>query len=117
MKDKKDFKTLNPIYFDYAASTPIDPLVLKSMLPILEKDFANTMSIHSLGQASKDILEKTRDSFAKMLKVNSGEIVFTSSATESNNLIIKGIAYGNMNHGNHIIVSSIEHHCVLNSAK
>ncbi len=117
MKNKKDFKTSSPIYFDYAASTPIDPLVLKSMLPVLEKDFANTMSIHSLGQASKDILEKTRDFFAKILKVNSGELIFTGSATESNNLIIKGIAYGNKNHGSHIIVSSIEHHCVLNSAK
>jgi len=117
MKNLFDIKAKKPIYFDYAASTPIDPLVLKSMYPILEKYYANTMSIHSLGQESKDLLEKTRDGFAKLLKVNSGEIIFTGSATESNNFVIKGIAYAHKNLGNHVIVSNIEHACILNSAK
>jgi len=117
MKKLNDFKTQSPIYFDYAASTPIDPLVLKSMYPILEKYYANTMSIHSLGQESKDLLEKTREGFAKLLKVNSGEIIFTGSASETNNFIIKGIAYAYKNLGNHVIVSDIEHPCVLNSAR
>lgn len=117
MNKQTDFKIKDPIYLDYAASTPIDPLVLKSMYPILEKYYANTMSIHSIGQESKDLLEKTREGFAKLLKVNSGEIIFTSSASETNNFIIKGIAYAHKNEGDHIIVSNIEHHCVLNSAK
>lgn len=75
------------------------------------------MSLHSLGQEAKEHLEKIRDSFAKFLKVSSGEIIFTGSATETNNFVIKGIAFANQNHGRHIIVSSIEHPCVLNSAK
>ncbi len=58
MKNQNDFKTKKSIYFDYAASTPIDPLVFKSMFTVFEKYYANTMSIHSLGQESKDLLEK-----------------------------------------------------------
>jgi cysteine desulfurase len=115
MKKLTDFKT--PIFLDYASTTPIDPLVLKSMHPILENYYANTMSIHTLGQESKDMLERAREGFAKLLKVNSGEIVFTSCASESNNLVIKGIAYAYKNQGKHIIVSSIEHPCILQSAK
>lgn len=115
MKNHNDSKTKKSIYFDYAASTPIDPLVLKSMYMIFEKYYANTMSIHSLGQEAKDLLEKIRESFAKLLKVNSGEIVFTSSATEANNFAIKGIANAYKNIDGHVIVSSIEHPCVLNS--
>jgi len=117
MNNQSDFKTKHPIYLDYAASTPIDPLVLKSMYPILDKYYANTMSIHSLGQESKDLLEKTREGFAKILKANPGEIVFTGSASEANNFILKGIAYAHKSLGDHMIVSSIEHHCVLNSTK
>lgn len=117
MANKKDKKPISPVYFDYSASTPIDPLVLKSMIPFFQKIYANTMSLHSLGQEAKEHLEKIRDSFAKFLKVSSGEIIFTGSATETNNFVIKGIAFANQNHGRHIIVSSIEHPCVLNSAK
>jgi cysteine desulfurase len=117
MKKQSDFKIKTPVYLDYAASTPIDPIVLRSMYPVLEKNYANTMSIHSLGQESKDLLERTRESFAKLLKINPGEIIFTGSASESNNFIIKGIAFAHKNVGDHIIVSSIEHPCILNSAK
>ncbi len=116
MKNKTELKTKKSIYFDYAASTPIDPLVLKSMYPIFEKHYANTMSIHSLGQETKDLLEKAREEFAKILKVNAGEIIFTGSASESNNFALKGITNAHKNLGNHIIVSNIEHPCVLNSA-
>ena len=75
MKNKTELKTKKSIYFDYAASTPIDPLVLKSMYPIFEKHYANTMSIHSLGQETKDLLEKAREEFAKILKVKVRTIV------------------------------------------
>lgn len=117
MKNQPEFKTKKSIYFDYAASTPIDPLVLKSMIPILEKYYANTMSIHSLGQEAKDLLEKAREGFAKLLKVSAGEIIFTGNASEANNFVLKGIANAHKNLGNHIIVSNIEHPCVLNSAR
>ncbi len=116
MKNQNDFKTKKSIYFDYAASTPIDPLVFKSMFTVFEKYYANTMSIHSLGQESKDLLEKTRESFAKLLKVNASEIIFTSSASESNNFVLKGIANAYRNVDGRVIVSNIEHPCVLNSS-
>ena len=106
------------IYFDYAASTPVDPEVLNTMLPYF--DFAycgNTMSLHQMGSTASQVVESCRQSFADILKVKSSEIIFTGSATESNNTVLKGIAFANQSKGKHIIISSIEHDCVLNSAK
>ncbi len=104
-------------YFDYAATTPVDPRVLKAMLPYFEADFANTMSLHSMGQSAKEAVEKSREIIAKALNCSDNEIFFTSSATESNNTVLKGIAWANKNKGNHIIISSIEHACIIESAK
>ncbi|MFH7880677.1 MAG: cysteine desulfurase NifS [Candidatus Aenigmatarchaeota archaeon] len=105
------------VYMDYAATTPIDPRVLKAMMPFLKKKFGNTMSLHSFGIEAKKALEESREAIADLMNANSNEIIFTSSATEANNMAIKGIAFANKDKGNHIIVSSIEHHCVLESAK
>ena len=105
------------IYLDYAATTPLDPQVLKVMLPFLKTKFGNTMSLHSLGQEAKEVLEDSREAVARLMKAKPEEIVFTSSATESNNLALKGIAFANQTSGRHLIVSSIEHACVLESAK
>jgi len=105
------------VYMDYAATTPVDPRVLKAMLPYFTKKFGNSVSLHSFGQEAKKALEKTRMIMAKAINAqNIEEIIFTSSATESNNLALKGIAFANKNKGKHIIISSIEHDCVLNSA-
>jgi len=105
-------------YLDYAATTPVDPRVLKAMLPYFTEKFGNSISLHSFGQEAKKALEKTRSIMAKALNTkDKNEIIFTSSATESNNLAIKGIAFANQNKGKHIIISSIEHSCVLNSAQ
>ena len=105
-------------YLDYAATTPVDPRVLKAMFPYFTKKFGNSVSLHSFGEEAKKALEKTRLTIAKALNArNKDEIIFTSSATESNNLAIKGIAFANQNKGKHIIISSIEHSCVLNSAE
>lgn len=105
------------IYFDYAASTPIDPVVLKTMLPYFSKKYAgNTMSLHQMGSTASAVVETCRQSFANILKVSPKEIIFTASATESNNTVLKGIAFANKNKGKHIIISSIEHDCVLESA-
>ncbi|MGB9707286.1 MAG: cysteine desulfurase family protein [Microgenomates group bacterium] len=105
-------------YFDYAASTPIDPLVLKEMLKHLKEDFANSMSLHTLGQKAASAVEGSRRKIAKIINAQPEEIVFTSSATESNNLALKGVAFANKNRGkNHIVVSKIEHDCIMESAR
>ena len=105
-------------YLDYAATTPVDSRVLKEMLPYFTEKFGNSISLHSFGQETKKALEKTRLIVAKTLNAkDKNEIIFTSSATESNNFAIKGIAFANQNKGKHIIISSIEHSCILNSAQ
>lgn len=105
------------VYMDYASTTPIDPRVLKAMLPFLKKKFGNTMSLHSFGREAKKALEDSREVIANLMNAKPNEVIFTSSATEANNMAIKGIAFANRDKGNHIIISSIEHHCVLESAK
>jgi len=105
------------VYMDYAATTPVDPRVLKAMLPYFTKKFGNTMSLHSFGREAKKALEDSREAIANLMNAKPEEIIFTSSATEANNLAIKGVALANRNKGKHIIVSKIEHHCVLKSAR
>jgi len=105
------------IYLDYAATTPIDPRIIKIMLPYLSEKFGNTMSLHSFGQSAKNSLEESRGVMADFLKAKPNEIIFTSSATESNNLALKGIAFANREKGKHIITSPIEHPCIIESAK
>ena len=91
-------------YLDYAATTPVDPRVLKTMLPYFTEKFGNSVSLHTFGQEAKKALEKTRLIMAKVLNAkDKNEIIFTSSATESNNLAIKGIAFADQNKGKHII--------------
>jgi len=103
----------NKIYLDYAASTPIDKRVLLRMEQFL-KYFANPSSIHSLGQEAKKLLEKSRNEVAKIINAEPQEIIFTSSATEANNLAIKGIAFEKGK--GRILISSIEHKSVLEPA-
>jgi cysteine desulfurase len=103
------------MYFDYAATTPVDKRVIKSMIPFLNQKFGNPSSMHSFSADTKKALEKSRSIIAKVIKANPKEIVFTSSATESNNMALKGVAFAKKK--GHILVSSIEHDCVLNTAK
>ncbi|PIS38743.1 MAG: cysteine desulfurase NifS [Candidatus Nealsonbacteria bacterium CG08_land_8_20_14_0_20_43_11] len=110
-------KKQRKIYLDYAATTPVDPRAVKAMLPYFSEDFGNTMSLHSLGQEAKGALEESREVIADLIGAKSSEIIFTSSATESNNLALKGIAFANRDKGRHIIISQIEHPCVMESAK
>jgi len=105
------------IYLDYAATTPVDPRVVKAMLPYFTEKFGNTMSLHSFGQEAKGALEESREAVADLMGAKPNEIIFTSSATESNNLALKGIAFANRKKGNHIIISQIEHPCIMESAK
>ncbi|MGD0710888.1 MAG: cysteine desulfurase family protein [Bacteroidales bacterium] len=105
------------IYLDNAATTQIDKRVLEAMMPYLTYCFGNASSLHSHGTESKNALDVCRKKFADFLNVSSDEIIFTSSGTESNNLALKGIAFANRSKGNHIIVSSIEHDCILNTCR
>jgi len=103
-------KKSKKIYFDYAATTPVDPRVTKAMLPYFGEKFGNTMSIHSFGQDAKIALEKSREVVADLIGAKPNEIIFTGSATESNNLALKGVK------GKHIIISQIEHPCIMETA-
>lgn len=103
------------IYLDYASTTPIDPRVHEAMIPYFQEKFGNTMSFHSFGREAQIALDNSRGVIAKMIKANSGEIIFTGSATESNNLALKGLAFSKKEKG-HIIISSIEHPCIMESA-
>lgn len=105
------------IYFDYAATTPVDPRVVKAMLPYFSEKFGNTMSVYSFGQEVKGVLEKSRKTVADFIKAKPKEIIFTASATESNNLALKGVALANKSRGKNIIISPIEHPCVLESVR
>lgn len=119
--------TQKRIYLDYAATTPTDPRVVKAMMPFFSDKFGNTMSFHNFGQEAKQAVEESREVVADLMGARPNEIIFTSSATESNNLVLKGIAFANRNKnldsrftrikGNHIIISSIEHPCIMESAK
>jgi cysteine desulfurase len=105
------------IYLDYAATTPVDLRVVKAMQPFFLEKFGNTMSLHSFGQEAKHALEESREVIARIINAKPSEIVFTGSATESNNLALKGIALANQKRGKHIIISSIEHPCIIESAR
>ncbi len=104
------------IYLDYAATTPVDPRVSKVLVKNL-KNYGNTSSLHQIGQKANQIVEESRLSVAKTINAKPKEIIFTASATESNNMALKGVAFANKHKGKHIIISSIEHDCILNSAK
>jgi cysteine desulfurase len=101
------------IYLDYNATTPIDPIVAKAMLPFLSGVFGNPSSSHVFGSAARRAVENARDQVAEMLGSESEEIIFTSGGTESNNLAIRGFATANRDKGNHIITSAVEHPAVL----
>ena len=86
------------------------------MMPFFSDVFGNTVSLHGFGQEAKVAVEKSRQIVADLMKAKSSEIIFTASATESNNLALKGIALANEKKGNNIIISSIEHPCIIEAA-
>lgn len=106
------------IYLDNAATTRVREEVIEAMLPFLDKKYGNASSLYDLGQEARAALEQAREKAAKMLKVEPNEIIFCSCATEANNLALKGLAFEAKKQGkNHLIVSKIEHHCVLHTAE
>lgn len=102
---------------DYAATTPVDRRVLEAMKPYSLRMYGNTMSLHSWGRAAKEALEDSRTTVASFLKATPKEVIFTGSATEANNTAVKGVAFANKEKGRHIVISSIEHDSVLETAR
>ncbi len=107
-----------PIYLDYHATTPVDPRVLEAMLPFFTETFGNPASRnHSFGWAAATAVENARKQVARLINASAQEIVFTGSASESNNLAIKGVAHRYRHRGDHIITMATEHKAVIGSAK
>lgn len=104
-------------YLDNASATPVRKQVLDAMLPYFREHFANPSNVYDIGSKMKQVVEEQRGKVAHLLNAKSEEIIFTSSGAEANNMAIKGVTFARQKKGNHLIVSSIEHHSVLNSAR
>ena len=104
------------VYLDYAAGCPVKKEVLDCFYDVSLKYFANPNSSHKLGLEAKNVIDEATSDIAKILGVKSDEIIYTSGASESNNLVIKGIASRYRNRGRHILISSLEHNSIVSSA-
>lgn len=103
------------VYFDNAATTPIDPEVIQAMIPVLENNFGNPSSIHSMGRQSRVIIEQSRKKVASFIQAAPAEIFFTAGGTEADNMVLRS-AVSDLG-VNHIITSPIEHHAVIDTAE
>lgn len=112
-KTKIISKIKRRIYLDYAATTPVDPAVVKAMLPYFSRKFGNPSSLHFFGQEAYGAIEEAREKVARLIGSLKEEIIFTSGGTESDNYALIGTVCANKNKGNHIVTSAIEHHAVL----
>ena len=101
------------IYVDHSATTYVKKEVLEEMLPYFTEKFGNASSPYRIGQVNREAVENAREQVAKAINAEAREIYFTAGGSESDNMIIRGIAYANKNKGNHIITSKIEHPAVL----
>src|SRR6187551_4039459 len=107
-----------PIYVDYGATTPVDQRVVDAMVPWLREHFGNPASrSHAWGWEAEAAVEKAREYVAALLNADPREIVWTSGATESNNLALKGAAHANQARGRHLVTLQTEHKAVLDTVK
>ncbi|KZL94305.1 cysteine desulfurase IscS [Clostridium magnum DSM 2767] len=105
------------VYMDYSATTYTKPEVLEEMLPYFTEYFGNPSSMYSMSDVPRKAVTKARERVAKAINAESNEIFFTAGGSESDNWILKGIAYANKNKGNHIITTKIEHHAITHTCK
>jgi cysteine desulfurase len=110
---------MNNIYLDYAASTPVDQQVVNAMLPYFTEVFGNPSSIHFFGQQAEKAIEESRQIVADILHARPDEVFFTSCGTESDNLALRGTSFARqkMNGKNRILISPVEHHAVIHTAR
>ncbi len=104
-------------YFDHVATTPLRPEVLDAMMPYFREEFGNPLSIYPLGTEAREAVEKAREQVAGLINAKNTEIIFTSNGAEANNFALRGIAFARQHEGKHIIVTRMEHHSILNSAR
>jgi cysteine desulfurase len=104
-------------YLDHVATNPLRPEVLEAMMPHFREDFGNPLSVYPLGQNARESIEKARERVAALINAKPSEIIFTSSGAEGNNFALRGIAMARQYEGRHIIVTRMEHHSILNSAR
>ncbi|MDO8655158.1 MAG: aminotransferase class V-fold PLP-dependent enzyme, partial [bacterium] len=106
------------LYLDYAASTPVDPGVLAAMMPYLKQEYGNPSSLHHMGQKAASALERARVQASSFLHCAADEVVFTSGATEANNLVIRGATKRQKGKSlPHVVISAIEHESVLSPCR
>lgn len=107
---------MRKVYLDHSATTPVEPEVVKAMIPYFTEIFGNPSSVHQFGREAKVAIEEAREKIANFINAEPSEIIFTSGGTESDNFAIFGLAYAGLKKGkNHIITTQIEHHAVLDS--
>ncbi len=104
-------------YFDHVATNPLDSRVFDEMMPYFKEEFGNPLSMYELGSKAKEAIDNARVQVASLIGSKASEIVFTASGAEANNFALRGIALARQNEGKHVIVSKMEHHSILNSAR
>jgi len=116
--NKQDDVSMKPLYLDAQATTPLDPRVLDAMLPFSISQYGNPHSrTHFYGWEAEDAVENAREQVARLIGADAKEIIFTSGATESNNIAVKGVARFNRRKKKHVITTQTEHKCVLDSCR
>jgi cysteine desulfurase len=108
---------MQPIYLDYNATTPIDPAVAEAMQPYILQHYGNPSSTHAYGRTAREAVESARARVAALLDCDASEIVFTGGGSESNNTVLKGVAYTYRHQGHHIITSAVEHPATINPCR
>jgi cysteine desulfurase len=108
---------MKKIYLDHVATNPLHPEALDAMIPYLKEEFGNPLSMYEYGTRAKAAIEGAREQVAGLVNAKPAEIIFTASGAEANNFALRGIALAKQNEGKHVVVSRMEHHSILNSAR
>lgn len=108
---------MKKIYFDHVATNPLHPEVLNEMMPYLKEEFGNPMSLYEYGVSARTAIELAREKVAALINSKPAEIIFTASGAEANNFALRGMALARQSEGRHVLVSRVEHHSILNSAR
>jgi cysteine desulfurase len=109
--------TMERIYLDHAATTPMHPRVIEKMMEVMNHNFGNPSSIHSFGREARHYIDLARETLAKSIGAKENEIVFTSGGTEADNMALFGVAESYQHKGKHIITTQVEHHAVLHACQ